>query len=581
MEPLVSVILPNYNCADYIGSAVQSVLDQTYKNFELIIVNDASTDKSLEIISSFKDERIHLINKEKNGHICLALNEGLEYAKGSYIARIDSDDKWKPEKLEKQIGFLEADKAYGACFTWADIIDGNDNIINKDSDGFYELFKQENRSREEWIRRLFFEGNCLCHPSVVFRSELLKKTGAYRNAMLQLQDYEMWLRLLKYTPIYILEEELTEYRRIKDGGCISAGSDANNVRCYNEQALILSDYLEDMDSGLFISCFKDMFIRSDSFSINELNCEKAFLLYRRTDNMGSRVKGLYKLAKLLDDSEARTLLEKKFNFTSKDFYGLCKEHYYNDPVFIKNIEQYLTTDVFVYFMTDSENERYCSISNKIRIEDGRISCRLVIPDNAVKLRFDPADNKGCIMRNLNISSNGNNLKCKPINGHKIGELWIFDTKDPQISIEVSEGFNGILDIQSEIFCSDSDLFLSFVKDIYNTDKTDYGVMGLLLSRERDIKELENQISGFEHRQKSMEAEADALHEQIDGYKKAVSDKENHIVNIEGIMAVKEQIINDKEQHIKNLEQIIADREQRLARIENSSAWKLYRKIKKV
>ena len=101
-EPAISVVLPNYNGSDFLKKAVDSVLAQTFTDFELIVVEDGSTDQSAELLASYSDSRIRVIPLEQNEHICVALNTGLAAARGKYIARIDSDDCWLPNKLEKQ-----------------------------------------------------------------------------------------------------------------------------------------------------------------------------------------------------------------------------------------------------------------------------------------------------------------------------------------------------------------------------------------------------------------------------------------------------------------------------------------------
>ena len=216
MSPLVSIVMPNYNGGRFLRDTIDSVLSQTYSEFEFIIVDDASTDDSLDVLKGYQiDSRIQIYKLEKNSQICIALNKGLDKAKGKYIARIDSDDCWMPEKLEKQVAYMESHPFCGVCFTWPDIIDEQNRIVNDKEQGLYELFQQKNRSQEEWIHKLYFDGNCLCHPSSLIRREALETAGVYDNAGLQLQDYELWMRILIEYPIHVLEENLTRYRRIQ------------------------------------------------------------------------------------------------------------------------------------------------------------------------------------------------------------------------------------------------------------------------------------------------------------------------------------------------------------------------------
>src|SRR3712207_6771527 len=101
--PLVSVILPVYNSEKYIGPAVQCILDQSLGDFELIVIDDASSDRTLEVVQSFRDERIRIVRKERNTGYTVSLNQGLSLARGKYIARMDADDVSLPERLERQV----------------------------------------------------------------------------------------------------------------------------------------------------------------------------------------------------------------------------------------------------------------------------------------------------------------------------------------------------------------------------------------------------------------------------------------------------------------------------------------------
>ncbi|MGC4019350.1 MAG: glycosyltransferase family 2 protein [Muricomes sp.] len=137
---LVSVLMVNYNHEGTIAETIESVLRQSYQNVQFIIVDDGSVDRSCEIIKSYSDKRIELYHLEKNRHICYATNYGFKKVKGEYLARIDSDDVWYPEKLEKQIKFLESNTDRKVCFSWIDLIDDNGKDINKEYSELQALF---------------------------------------------------------------------------------------------------------------------------------------------------------------------------------------------------------------------------------------------------------------------------------------------------------------------------------------------------------------------------------------------------------------------------------------------------------
>lgn len=163
--PLISVVMPVYNAELYLDEAIQSITNQTYKKFEFIIINDGSTDKSLEIIKKYKDEysRIVLISRENKG-LVFSLNEGISKAKGKYIARMDADDISLSTRLEEQVAFMEENQEIGVCGSWVEVF--GDNRKNT-------IWKMP-KSNEELKTRLLFSVP-VAHPSVMMRKEILDK----------------------------------------------------------------------------------------------------------------------------------------------------------------------------------------------------------------------------------------------------------------------------------------------------------------------------------------------------------------------------------------------------------------------
>ena len=140
--PKVSVLLTNYNGEKYLDEAISSVLAQTYTDFEFIIIDDASTDSSKEIIDRYKDIRIQTYYAKQNRNIAYSLNLALTMSTGEYIARIDSDDIWEADKLEVQMKYLEEHPECGVCFTKVNIIDCVSNIANTEYAGYYHMFTE-------------------------------------------------------------------------------------------------------------------------------------------------------------------------------------------------------------------------------------------------------------------------------------------------------------------------------------------------------------------------------------------------------------------------------------------------------
>lgn len=187
---LISVILPSYNGARYIRQAIESVLAQDYPNFELIVVNDASTDETPNIVAEFaaKDPRVRLIDNATNSKLVFSLNRGIAEAKGEFIARIDDDDIWTDRsKLSKQLLEFRAHPEIGVIGTLGHIIDEN---------GKRTWGKIVHSTDMNEVRSGFWLRNQLIHTSILARKEALELAGWYRSEWLYVEDYDLWLRVL-------------------------------------------------------------------------------------------------------------------------------------------------------------------------------------------------------------------------------------------------------------------------------------------------------------------------------------------------------------------------------------------------
>ena len=330
-KPLVSVILCAYNAEKYISESIKSVLSQTYENIQLIIVNDGSTDRTPDIVMSFNDPRIDLINSESNRHIANGTNEAFKKVRGDYAAIIDADDRWLPQKLEKQLAFMQANPQYAATFTWVDIIDDGGNIANEKEAGIRRLLTPPCMSQGDWLRFFFFEGNRLCNPTSLFRSELIKTIGPHSLFYIQATDMEWWVRVAKKHEIGILEEPLVQYRRCANDS-ISAESEDKTARFYNELMLIRYHFFEGMDDGLFIKEFGEFFRCPDSRTPDELKCEKAFLVSACYNISGEySALGILMLEELMNDPVTAELLYEKYHFSTKELGKASGHHLFNDP----------------------------------------------------------------------------------------------------------------------------------------------------------------------------------------------------------------------------------------------------------
>ena len=199
-SPVISVIMACYNEERHLGKAVDSILNQTFSDFEFIIVNDCSTDTTLKILESYKDPRIKIFSNDENGGLAYSLNVGIDKALGKYIARMDADDISLPTRLEEQFNIMEKYPDIGLCGTYAEFFGKADGIRKHDSAS--DLLKC----------KLLFSSQ-FCHPTVMFKTDVLKKNKIeYHVDYKQAQDYELWVRLIPYCDFYTIEKPLVKYR---------------------------------------------------------------------------------------------------------------------------------------------------------------------------------------------------------------------------------------------------------------------------------------------------------------------------------------------------------------------------------
>ncbi len=312
-EPLVSVVITNYNGENYIEAAIESVLNQTWKNWELIIVDDASTDRSLDRIRRYADDRIRLLVNSENLRVSAARNRGWNAAGGAYIATLDGDDVWKPEKLEKQVDYLESHPETGACFTWLTLIDGKGAPVR---DEFLEnVFRAENRTREAWIHDLLINGNCLADDSSLIRRETLRRIRGSNPALVQLQDLDRWVRIALQEPLYVLQEPLLMYRRVSDGSSVSAPGKETFHRHHLEYAWMVGHVIREMEDDLFLRAFRQELRDPESRTPEEVRCEKAFLLCSdRFPGNGIRLYGFEMMEHLMREEKTERLLKDRYGF---------------------------------------------------------------------------------------------------------------------------------------------------------------------------------------------------------------------------------------------------------------------------
>jgi len=201
-NPKVTVLMPAYNAAKYIGEAITSVLAQSFDDFELLIVNDGSTDETAKMVRSFNDPRIVLISQENKG-VASALNLGLAYARAPYIARFDADDICYPNRLKIQYDFITAYPEYSVIGSAADYVD---------ADGHYIFTHHPAGHLNEEIQQLKYSVCPFIHSSVFYNKELVINAGGYNEHAYTFEDHFLWVNILKREKACNLSQPLIKVR---------------------------------------------------------------------------------------------------------------------------------------------------------------------------------------------------------------------------------------------------------------------------------------------------------------------------------------------------------------------------------
>lgn len=211
--PKVSIIIPSYNHHQWIAEAFDSILQQSYQDFEIIAIDDGSSDNSPEIIRDYSahSSRIRGEFFPQNQGACKAINQAIRLAKGEYIALLNSDDLWLPDKLEKQVHVLDENPGLGAVFGLASPINEHGHPLDKSE---LDVFAASvvPRDRYEWMRYFLLKGNCVCHPTILIRKECYDHLGDYDPTLRSLPDLHMWVRLFYHYDIKVMNEPLVKFR---------------------------------------------------------------------------------------------------------------------------------------------------------------------------------------------------------------------------------------------------------------------------------------------------------------------------------------------------------------------------------
>ena len=323
MLPKVSMLVITYNHEKYIAQCIHSIITQSLVDFELIIVDDGSTDNTRKIIEQFVDSRIHYHYQENSGPSS-ATNTGISLAHSEYISLISGDDIAYEGRLERQYHYFQQHPKTTILFGQCDIIDDDGHA--QPSHPLLKIFinRSAYTNRYQLFNRLFFHENCLNAATCMFRRSFFQKIPSFQFTSIQLQDYMMWLEWLKHSEFVLLDEKFTYYRVRNNNKNLS--SEENNNRMLFEHATILENILNNLNSDFFKKAFA-LEAKSLDFSDSiSFELEKA-LLYLKHSEVEIQSIGLKKLFYLLQDQNARSTALSRYNLNLKDYFNLTEKSY--------------------------------------------------------------------------------------------------------------------------------------------------------------------------------------------------------------------------------------------------------------
>lgn len=242
MHPKVSVIIPTYNREKFIGAAIESVINQSFKEFEILVVDDGSSDNTQKLIATITDPRLHYIHQENRGR-SNARNQALKLAKAKYICFLDSDDLYLPNKLELQVNYMEKNQDIAMIYTSALCIDADEKMLPEK----YEA----NVSGWLYPKIAFFKPVTITLPTVMLRREVIEKVGNFDEEMERFEDTDLWRRVSKHFYIGAISEPTCLLRTHSDNSLQSQNpKNINEALSYYVKKI----FKEDASESYFLRC---------------------------------------------------------------------------------------------------------------------------------------------------------------------------------------------------------------------------------------------------------------------------------------------------------------------------------------
>lgn len=432
--PKVTVLLTSYNHEEFIADSIESILNQTYTDFELYIVDDCSMDNSWEVIQKYNDPRIIAIHHEKNMFGC-SNREFYKNFKGQYFAMAHCDDLWELDKLEKQVKYLDEHPEAGACFSWVQLIDDYGNNYDNPDHPYSKVFLEENMNRFEWLNHFFYNGNRLCHPSSLIRLNIQMNENLFPGGLGALPDFYRWIKLCLKHEIYVYPERLTKFRIHVDESNMSGQTPTNRIRVQNEFYQIAKLYGLIQDQSEFLKVFPE----ANEYVVDgRINVDFALaqIMLNKTNNKGFHFYAMNKLMELVRNEKTKDELIELYGFTKRD---VCNISGRLDLFHVIADDEYLTTSLF-YANEEGFSEEH-KLSKTITMMNNHFKVTFDLENKEVKqLRFDPTEGKYISLKNISVLIDNQKYDLpEVIRYHEMDGDWIdIYSLDPSLLIDLKK-----------------------------------------------------------------------------------------------------------------------------------------------
>lgn len=314
-HPTISVVMVTYNHEKFIGEAVESILNQTFEDFELIIVDDGSTDSTMDIIAQYDDPRIIAFTQENSGP-SIAFNNGLNRSRGDYIAFMSGDDISLENRLELQLNQLKQ-KNSGIVFSLPNIINSKSELLENET--CPSFFGKTFDSIAELYKILFYKGNFLCASSAFCNKSVITKLGFFKRGLIQLQDFDYWIRACKKgIDIQVYDLPLINYRYLGRNNLSDIFSHKNRI--LSELIYIYDNYFNNTPEKLFNDAFNHDPVFISLKHIEEIEVKEAFLLFNHKEPY-VKIIGAKKIIDILDNIELYEKIIYNSYFSFADFFA--------------------------------------------------------------------------------------------------------------------------------------------------------------------------------------------------------------------------------------------------------------------